>query len=130
MGMYRLHHIKQRLLTMLLLASLCFTFSYEVQAHTTRTEIALVDTQIHTKNSGVAYMPLVQQAKKADYFPFFVAFSFQHLVYAQDHMIAHRISSQKKNPNTKQRTVVIDYLQQHTILSDDTDTSHLRVIRS
>ncbi len=115
---------------MFLLASLCFTFSYEAQAHTTPTKVALVDTRIYTQISGVAYIPLVQQAKKADYIPLFVAFSFEHLLDAQEHMIANRLSRQKKNTHTKQYTVVIDHLQQHTTLSDDTDTSHNPVILS
>ncbi len=115
---------------MLLLVSLCFTFSYEAQAHTTTTEIELVDTQTHAKTSGVSYIPLVRQAKMSAYIPLFVAFSFERLLQSQNNTIARILSIQETSTHTKQHTVVINHVQQHATLSDDTDTSLFPVILS
>jgi hypothetical protein len=121
--MYRLHYIKHNVLAMLLLVSLCFTFSYEAQAHTTTTQIALVDTQTGTKISGVSYIPLVRQAKMSAYIPLFVVFSFERLLQSQDDMITRILYVQEMSTHTIQHTAVLAHVQQHTTLSDDTDTS-------
>jgi hypothetical protein len=115
---------------MLLLVSLCLTFSYEAQAHTTTTQVALVDTQTHTKISGVSYIPLVEQAKMSEHIPLFVAFSFECLLQSQDNTTTRILSVQEMSTHTIQYSVVIDYLQQHATLSDDTDTFHFPVILS
>ncbi len=115
---------------MLLLVSLCLTFSYEAQAHTTITEVELVDTQIRSKTAGVSYISLVHQAKMSSYIPLFVTFSFERLLQSQNDTIARILSVQETNTHTIQRTAVIAHVQQHATLSDDTDTSYFPVILS
>lgn len=129
--MFRLHHIKHTVLALLLLVSLCLTFSHEAQAQsTTNAQIELVDTQTHTKISGVSYIPLVQQAKKAGYIASFIAFSFERLLQTQNTNSTRTLAIQETSTHTKQNTAVIDYLLQHATLSDDTDTSYFPVILS
>ncbi|MEP0266506.1 hypothetical protein [Dokdonia sp.] len=113
------------------LIGLSLTFGYETRAqHSSQNQVEVVDTHIHTKTSGVSYVQLVQQAKKAGYTPLFIAFSFESLLQLQHTNTTRTLTVQEINTHTTQHTVVIDHLQQRATLSDDTDISFFPVTLS
>lgn len=129
--MYFFLNIKHNILSLWLLIGLSLTFGYETHLQlSSQHQVELIDVQTSTKTSGVPYIPLVQQAKKVGYIPSFIAFSFENLLQKQHTNIRSTLIVQETSIHKTQYTVVIDYLQQHAILSDDTDTAYTSVILS
>lgn len=84
--------------------------------------IELVDTHIATKASDVSYTQLVQQINIDAYFSAYIGFSFDRFLQSQHNTIQRVLNAQETHTYALQQTVVIASLQQHTSLSDDTDS--------